>query len=176
MTTKITNAWLRRRIERDPDVDTDAGLPITKPEVLQAFVGEKRAARTVKVTAARESLVLETLLRQLRRRDGVDVSRLAAAIRVPEEELSAIERDRTFMPKPRTIHQLALHYKIPPRALLKLSAAAEKRDRELDEVAVRFAASSDGVLKLTRDEEKRLNDFVKYLRKYKECASDHGNR
>ena len=181
MMTRITDAWLRRRIEHDPDVDTDAGLPITKSEVLQALIPGKAPRtppqpRARMAAESREQVVLGKLLRQLRRRDNMELARLAREVRVSEDELRAIEEDRDFVPKPRTIHQLAVYYEIPPRALLKLSAAAKKRDPELDEEAVRFAASSDELSKLTKDEQKRLNDFVKYLSKYKEGASDHESR
>ena len=111
-------------------------------------------------------------VRQLRRRDDMDVSRLAAELRVPEDELRAIEADQGFVPKPRTIHQIARYYKISARALLKLSPAAAERDPNLDEVAVRFAASSESLSKLSRDERKKLNEFIKVLSDYKEHPED----
>lgn len=174
--TRITKEWLRRRIETDPDVDTEAGLPITKPEVLQAFIPGKAGGAILRhgteTEAAPRGIVLAALLRQLRRRDDMDVSRLAAELRVPEDELRAIEADQGFVPKPRTIHQIARYYKISARALLKLSPAAAERDPNLDEVAVRFAASSESLSKLSRDERKKLNEFIKVLSDYKEHPED----
>lgn len=170
--TRITNNWLRRWIETDPDVETEAGLPIIKPEVLQAFIPgkpEQRGLRSAAGTGAgEESIVLATLLRQLRRRDKMDIPTLAHELRVPADELHAIEDDRGFMPKPRTIHQIAEYYRISARALLRLSPAAAERDSNLDEVATRFAASSEGLSKLSREERKKLNDFIKVLSEYKE--------
>jgi transcriptional regulator with XRE-family HTH domain len=170
--TKINKEWLRRRIETDPDVETEAGLPITKPEVLQALipgqVEEPAIHRTADFESAGKGLVLATLLRQLRRRDKMEIPQLAVELRVPEDELRAIEGDRDFVPKPRTIHQIAHYYKVSPRALLKLSPASVERDPDLEEVAVRFAASSDGLSKLSRDERKSLNEFIKFLSEYKE--------
>ena len=178
MSMRFTNEWLRRRIERDADVDTEAGLPITKPEVLQAFISGKAPhtppqARSAAAAEQREPVVLGTLLRQLRRRDNMDLARLASELRVAQDELRAIEKDRSFVPKPRTIHQLAVYYKISPRGLLRLSSAAAERDPDLDQAAVRFAASSDDLSKLSRSERKRLNDFVKILSEYKEGSEDN---
>ena len=168
--------WLRRRIETDPDVETEAGLPITKREVLQAFIpgkSEQTALRHGPETeAGSRGVVLATLLRQLRRRDNMDLSRLATELRVPEDELRAIEIDQGFVPKPRTIHQIDHYYKISPRALLKISPAAVEHDPSLDEEADKFAASSESLSKLTRDERKKINDFIKVLSNYKEHTKD----
>lgn len=168
MPMRVTKEWLRRRIEADPDVETEAGLPITKAEVLQAFLPVERKAAPARARGAAEGSVLGTLLRQLRRRDNMQLARLATEARVPEDELQAIEQDRSFMPKPRTIHRLAIYYKIAPRALLKLSPAAAERDEGLDEAALHFAASAEGLTKLDKDERKRLNEFIKILSDYKE--------
>lgn len=181
MLTRVTNEWLRRRIEKDPDVETEAGLPITKPEILQAFVPEKRTRAPERPRApaepakAAEGNVLGTLLRQLRRRDKMPLARLATEVRVPEDELVAIEEDRSFMPKPRTIYQLALYYKLPPQALYRLSPAAPERNTTLDEAAVRFAARSDNLSKLSAEERKRLNDFIKVLSDYKERPRENAD-
>lgn len=174
MKTRITKEWLRRRIESDPDVETEAGLPITKSEVLQAFIPGKAPQMPPRRGVETEGrkpyggVVLGTLLHQLRRRDNMDVSLLATELRVPEDELRAIEEDQRFVPKPRTIHQIAHYYKIPPRALLKLSPAAAERDSNLDEVAIRFATSAESLSKLSREERGSLNDFIKVLSEFQE--------
>ncbi len=134
MKMRITNNWLRRRIERDADLDTDAGLPITNVDVLKAFVPEKapraapRPATAVASMTSQPGVLLGRLLRQLRRRDNVDLPRLAAEVRVPESELRALEEGGGGAPRPRTIHQLATFFKISPRALLALSREQEAAD------------------------------------------------
>lgn len=175
MTMRITNKWLRHRIEHDSDLDTDAGMPITKIDVLRAFVPEVAAqpAQPARVApTSRASLLLGRLLRQLRRRDSLDLSRLAAEARVPESELRALEEDPDVVPRPRTIYQLATYFKVSSQALLTLSPAAAERDPELDEAAVRFAASSDALSKLSREERKSLNEFVKMISDYQEHSTD----
>lgn len=172
MTKKINMEWLRRRIEGDRDVEFEAGLPIVNTEILQAFIPGKPAKDVLHHNTGRSlpenGMALAALLRQLRRRDNKDISALAVELRVPEDELRAIEEDKGFMPKPRTIHQIAEHYDVSARALIKLSPATAERDPNLDEAGLRFAASSESLTKLSTAERKSLNEFVKLLSKYTE--------
>lgn len=55
--------------------------------------------------------------------------------------------------------------KVPERSLLKLSGAAVTRDEGFAEEAMRFAAKSDDMSKLSREEQRVLNEYVKYLTK-----------
>lgn len=174
MKMRFTNEWLRHRIERDADLDSDAGLPITKVEVLKCFLPETSAVHApAAAPAARQSAtVLGRLLRQLRRRDKLELPRLAAEVRVPEPELRALEEGVVTALRPRTLHQLATHYRISAQALLALSPFAARRDPDLDEAAVQFATNSDDISKLTPEERKSLNEFVKYLSEYGARSSD----
>lgn len=174
MKMRFTNEWLRRRIERDADLDSDAGLPITNMDVLKAFLPESSApARAAASPAGRQSAaVLGHLLRQLRRRDKLELSRLSAEVRVPEPELRALEEGVASALRPRTLHQLATFYRISAQALLALSPFAARRDPELDDAAVQFATKSDDISKLTPDERKSLNEFVKYLSDYGARSAD----
>jgi transcriptional regulator with XRE-family HTH domain len=176
MKMRFTNEWLRRRIERDADLESDAGLPITNLDVLKAFVPETSppaAARATASPAGRQSAaVLGHLLRQLRRRDKLELSRLSAEVRVPEPELRALEEGNASTLRPRTLHQLATFYRISAQALLALSPFAARRDSQLDDAAVRFATNSDDISKLTPEERKSLNEFVKYLSDYGARSAD----
>lgn len=95
MKVRFTNEWLRRRIERDADLDSDAGLPITKIDLLKALLPEAPAVRTPVAAAApqvrQSAAVLGHLVRQLRRRDRLELARLSAEVRVPEQELREID-------------------------------------------------------------------------------------
>jgi transcriptional regulator with XRE-family HTH domain len=176
MKMRFTNEWLRRRIERDADLDSDAGLPITKLDVLKAFLPDAAAARApasaTSPAARRSGAVLGHLLRQLRRRDKLELSRLSTEVRVPEQELRELEEGRTAALRPRTLHQLAAFFRISPQALVALSPFAARRDPQLDDAAVRFATNSDDISKLTPDERKSLNEFVNYLSEYGARSSD----
>ena len=99
----------------------------------------------------------------LRRRERLSIDELAQNARVDASELRRIELDPVFDPNPRTIFQLAQYFKLPERSLVVLSGAVRVDDNVREE-AVRFAASSDHISGLTREQRKHLNQFVKFLR------------
>ena len=103
------------------------------------------------------------LIRQLRRRDSLSIEDLAKKARIDPEDLRQVEHDPHYRAKPRLIHQLASVFDIPERSLMVLSGAMVANDNALEEEAERFAAMSDDMSKLTRDERRLLNDFVKFL-------------
>ncbi|MCR4347720.1 MAG: helix-turn-helix transcriptional regulator [Sulfuricaulis sp.] len=171
----VTNEWLQFRIAKDPDVDTDAGLPIEYVDLQGEFAktAERRIEARFLEEARADYAVLGTLIRQLRVRDEISIAELADYARVSVDELQAIEHDPRFIPKPRTIHQLASYYKISTRLLLRISTASVKNDPVLDEAVTRFAANSGELSSLSKEERKRLNEFVSFLSKYRERTGDH---
>jgi len=108
---------------------------------------------------------LGALLQMLRRRDRLSTEDLAIAAVVDLTELQAIESDPTVTPHPRTIHQLASYFNLPQRSLLVLSGALDV-GQEVRDQAVRFAAKSTGLSKLSREEKNLLSEFVRFLQKY----------
>lgn len=108
---------------------------------------------------------LGALVQMLRRRDHLSVDELAQRARVDVAELRRIELDPSYDPNPRTIFQLARHFKLPERILLVLSGAVQV-DGEVREEAVRFAASSEGISGLDKERSKLLSHFVKFLREH----------
>ena len=108
---------------------------------------------------------LGMLLRMLRRREQLSVDDLANNARVSAPELRRIERDPAFDPNPRTIFQLEQYFELTERSLVVLSGAVHVDD-DVREEAVRFAASSEDISGLTKEQRKLLNQFVKFLRKH----------
>ncbi|EDX79995.1 MAG: XRE family transcriptional regulator [Alphaproteobacteria bacterium] len=158
----ISQDWLRRRIDTDPDLDVEAGPSIGVLESIGMFLPVELIAqdddKVVRLTEA-----FGVLVRQLRRRQQWTVDQLAQKARVDPGELRSIERDPHYRPRPRVVHQLAAVFKMPERPLMKLSGATITRDQGFEAEAMRFAAKSDDLSKLTRDEQRVLNDYVKYL-------------
>lgn len=105
---------------------------------------------------------LGALVQMLRRREQVTVEELADLADVASDEIRRIELDSTYDPRPRTIIQLAGFFKIDPQSFVVLSGAKQVNQEVRDEV-LRFAAKSTGMSKLSRDELKLLNEFVKLL-------------
>lgn len=105
---------------------------------------------------------LGALIQMLRRRDRVSVEELATQARVDVGELRRLELDASFEPNPRTIYQIEQHFRLPARSLVILSGAV-RVDSDVRAEAVRFAANSERIAELSREERKLLNRFVKFL-------------
>jgi transcriptional regulator with XRE-family HTH domain len=156
--------WLRNQIDKDIDVDSDAGIPVRASGALRTFSEKKIKAndRAPEVKSA----VLNVLVHQLRRRNQLTIQQLADKIRVEASEIEAIESDASYMPKPRTIHVLADYMSVPPKTLLSLTSEGFQNDPNLTDAALKFAASSSDLSTLSGTERKGLNDFVKFLSKH----------
>lgn len=168
MKLHFTADWLRSRIENDPDVDCDAGLPLRDAAPLERLMQAKSrhqptGGQPSAAAPEQKSVVLFKLVHQLRRKDGLSVAQLAAKIRVDAAELEKVEKDPSYIPSPRTVHQLAEFIGVSARAVERLTAASAAQNDNLTEAAHRFAASSDDLSKLSQAERRDLNDFVKVL-------------
>lgn len=158
----ISQDWLRRKVESDPDMDTEAGPSLNMLESIGMFLpAELTPTDENKVVSLVQAFGV--LVRQLRRQKQWTVDELAQRARVDAEDLRQIERDPQYRPRPRVVHQLAAVFGMPERSLMKLSGATITQDNGFQEEAMRFAAKSDDLSKLSRDEQRALNDYVKYL-------------
>lgn len=158
----ISQEWLQRRIDTDPIVDTDAGAPIMVLQDIGMFLSPELVGDNA-VRSERLAHSFGVLIRQLRRRDSLSIEDLAKKARIDPEHLRQVEHDPHYRAKPRLVHQLACVFEIPERSLMVLSGAMVANDNALEEQAERFAAMSDDMSQLTRDERRLLNDFVKFL-------------
>jgi transcriptional regulator with XRE-family HTH domain len=98
-----------------------------------------------------------------RKDKGISVDALAEKAKVEAQEICQIEVDLTYEPKPRTVSQLAKAFGLPPMSLARLANLTSKQDDRIVEGAVRFAACSTNMDKLTREQRQALNAFVKLL-------------
>ena len=165
MKLRFTNDWLRRQIERDADVECEAGLPLRDSSSIERFVHD--AATQEELSSEAKPLVLSLLIRQLRRRDQLTSDQLADRLRVAYEDIERVESDPDFVPSPRTMHMIAQYMKVPTPAVQRLATSIDARNDNVKEAALRFAASSDNLSALSRAERRGLNDFVKVLSEYK---------
>lgn len=158
----ISKEWLRRKVAGTPDIESDAGTPMAVLEDIGMFLPTDLIAGG-EAKDAELGLAFGVLVRQLRRRDEMTVTELADKAQIDEAEIQSIETDPGYLPRPRTVHRVATVFKIPERAMMKLSGATVSRDTALKEAAQRFAAKSGDLSKLSREEQEALNEFVKYL-------------
>lgn len=167
MKLHFTSDWLCKHIENDPDVECEVGFPLRDATPLKPFVAEEKTSEQhlQQVIPERKSAVLHMLIHQVRRRDKLTIAQFAERIRVDAAELRTIEEDPRYSPRPRTLYRLAEYLKVPATAVQRLTPDAVAHNNNVEEAALRFAASSDDLTTLSRAERQELNAFVKFLSK-----------
>jgi len=166
MKLRFTNHWLRSQIDKDADIECDAGIPLRDSTSITHFTHPEAAS--VATAPGLKMAVLSVLVHQLRRRDGLSVTQLAERLRVDADELANVESDPNYVPRPRTMHQLADYMKVSTQAVQSLTAEAIARNNNIAQAALKFAASSKDLSQLSNAERRGLNDFVKFLASYEE--------
>ncbi len=104
------------------------------------------------------------VIRGMRKQRGLSIEQLARKIDFPAEELAEIERDCTCRPTPLALHKLSRFFEIPQKKLAVLAGAITEIPSSLRQRASSFAANSDSFSKLTNEEKKLLDEFVRFLR------------
>lgn len=129
-------------------------------------VAQRALSETIDVASVEDlHRGLGALVQMLRRRKHLSIDELARGAHVDAAELRRIELDPAFDPNPRTIFQLERYFELRERSLVVLSGAVDVDD-DVREEAVRFAANSEGISGLSKEQRKLLNQFVKFLREH----------
>lgn len=161
MKLKLSKEWLRQRARLDENADVSAGtlnlsrLPTTRSSNV---VSMQASAETESPNPA-----FGRLINLWRRKQGLRIDALAEKARIDVAELIEIERNLNYVPEPRTVYQLAKTLDLPSKRMLELSGNLLVRDSSLGQEAVRFAARSESVEKLSKEEQRALEEFVKFL-------------
>jgi len=156
MKLTLTKDWLVRRAALEADIDVAAGLSARNP-----FLDDAPPA------SSEARLAFGPLVQLMRRKSLMSMEKLAEEARVDLVEIVAIERDPGFRPEPRTVHQIARVLKLPAKSLLQLSGNTVVRDDHFRDEAVRFAARSGSVERLTPEEKSALEEYVAFLSEQK---------
>ena len=104
------------------------------------------------------------VIQMLRRSRGLTVDELAARTSIDRGELVALERNPGYRPSPLTLHRLSQFFDVPDRKLAVLAGAIREVPEDLRQHAARFAAQSDSFSKLTKEEQRVLDEFIEFLR------------
>ena len=104
------------------------------------------------------------LVKLSRRAKRLSVEALAEKLSVEVDELQHIEHEPEFRARPRTISKIANFFDVPVEEVMKLAGAAVSNDALFNTHALKFAAHSDDMTALTREEQEALKSFVRYLR------------
>jgi transcriptional regulator with XRE-family HTH domain len=122
------------------------------------------------VMTAREPEELEIreafhrVVQMLRRSRGLSIDDLAEKTKIDRTELVALERNPAYRPSPLTLHRLSEFFGVPDRKLAVLAGAIREVPEDLRQHAARFAAQSNSFSKLTKEEQRVLDEFVGFLR------------
>lgn len=161
MKINLSKEWLRRRAALDEKADVSAGT---------LDLNRLRETRASKIESIQSSADADSpnpafglLVNLWRRNKGMRIEVLADKARIEVAELIEIERNLSYVPEPRTVYQLARTLDLPSERMMQLSGNLLVRDSNLGQEAVRFAARSDSVEKLSKDEQRALEEFVKFL-------------
>jgi transcriptional regulator with XRE-family HTH domain len=119
-------------------------------------------AKDPEVSSLRQAFHL--FLQMLRRERGFTVAELAQKTEIDKAEIVAMERNAGYRPSPLTLHKLSKFYAIPERRFLVLAGAVKDVPRDISEQASKFAAQSESFAKLTKEEKRVLDEFVKVLK------------
>jgi transcriptional regulator with XRE-family HTH domain len=163
MRLNVTDDWCLAAADREGDREIGAGFTAADPTILAAAQAQPLAGRAIETT----QLAFGRLIQLLRRRKSLTLEQLATNARVDMEELLLIEEDVDYHPEPRTVHQLAQIFELKPKALMQLSGSAAPRE-EISREAVKFAASSEPMEKLTKEEALAVEHFVAALNRLAE--------
>lgn len=101
----------------------------------------------------------------MRRKKGLTVEQLAESCGVEVAEIIGIEDEVIAGIGPRTVYQLAKCFDVSDSKLMQLAGLMQARDSALAEQSMRFAARSNSMASLTKEERDALDEFVAQLGK-----------
>lgn len=157
MKLELSEDWWMARARREGDAVVGAGLLAFDP------APEARPSG-VQVGAAEDTrIAFGKFVNLMRRRRGFSMEQLAEAAELEASELLVIEDNVHYVPEPRTVFKLAQTFEVSQRRLMQLAGLSVANDIGFREEAVRFAARSESVQKLTPEESSALEAFVTVL-------------
>ena len=163
MKLQITHDWCLAAADREGHQEIGAGFVATDPTHFSTVRIQSAEIRNAEPT----QLAFGRLVQLLRRQKSLTLEQLSHRARVDVEELLLIEKDFEYRPEPRTVHQLAQIFDLKPKILMQLSGSSIPREEVFKE-AVKFAANSEPMKKLSREEALAVEQFVAVLNKLAE--------
>jgi HTH-type transcriptional regulator, competence development regulator len=153
--------WWMARARREGNAVIGAGVLAFDP------AREERPPTAEAVAIEENRIAFGKFVNLMRRRWGYSVEQLANAADLDASELLVIEDDVHYVPEPRTVFRLAQTFKVPQQPLMQLAGLAAAKNDNLRREAVRFAARSESLQKLTPEETSALEAFVAILSQQK---------
>lgn len=163
MKLEHSKEWWIARARREGDAAVGAGLLAFDPEPQQHPTSDPHLAAAQAVSTEETRIAFGKFINMMRRRGGMSLEQLAQSADVDASELLIIEGDTHYVPGPRTVFKLAQTFEVSQRRLMQLAGLSAANDAGLRQEAVRFAARSEAVQKLTPEESSALKAFVAVL-------------
>lgn len=154
MKLKRSKEWYERHIAREGDAEVGAGIPPHFPARAKAA-----EAAEANVNPLKTRMAFGTFVKLWRRDRGWDAVRLAKEAGLNPEQVLEIERNPRSEPAPDVVRNLAKLFKLPSKALLELAGLVKPKNPYLREAAVRFAARSESMARLNRNEREAFEAF-----------------
>jgi transcriptional regulator with XRE-family HTH domain len=145
--------WLRKRAEQEDRYFISVGGLAARLE------GDPAKAQMAELT--RTAFV--RLLQLARREKRLTIQSFAAKADIDVAELLLIENDLKHVTNPRTVYRLAEFISVPAKRLMALAGLLQENDAEFEEATLQFAANSESVEELSKEEKKTLVEYVKFL-------------
>jgi transcriptional regulator with XRE-family HTH domain len=152
-------------ISRLEDSDYD-GHSLTMLERIAKVLNSQIRIHAVEVNSKATLIrhAFQILVRALRKKHGLNVEQLAQELEIEPAYVIELEQNSSHLPPPMILYKLSRYFKIPQAKLNFLAGASKEIPPELQIQASQFAAQSESFSKLTNDEKKLLDDFVRFLR------------
>ena len=103
------------------------------------------------------------LINLMRRQRGICLEKLAEYADVDMMELVEIENDMRYKPALRTTYQLANYFNMPRSSFMQVAGLTARKNSQLFNETVRFAARAEPMAELTPEESAALETFVAIL-------------
>jgi transcriptional regulator with XRE-family HTH domain len=144
--------WLRKKAELEDGCFVSVGGLIGTLEEME------QASSVIPIKAA-----FVRFLQLARRERRLSLEEFAEKVDVDLAELVKIETEEKYRPAIRTVHKIAEYLKIPAKKLLALAGLLQVKDPSFQNAALKFAARSAPVEKLSQQEHSDLEEIVKFL-------------
>lgn len=108
-------------------------------------------------------IIFGNLVHLLRQQARLSVEEFASEEEIDVGEILSIERDPTYIPDPRTVHQIAARFKLPEDKLMGLAGITQLRNHRTLEQGLKFAARSESPGQLSQEQLRALEEFVRLL-------------
>ena len=155
MKIKVTEEWCIPQAQLEAGAEVGAGIIAHDPTFEDA---------EAKVEAIDQSrLAFQTFVALSRRSMNLSRIQLAEQANIDLAELEGIESDTHYDPETRTLYQLAQVFGVSQQKLMGLSGKTQPKDVSFVEEAVRYAARSESISKLTPDEQAALDGLISVL-------------